>query len=444
MRSVAGSENAQSHQSGQATQQDGHRSRQHVRFTIGEESADDAGEIPENLIHPHGGPLDGFEATVDDRGDLAARGVKDKRRLSSHETLVNTASSADDGVGAVGGSRSASAVDQSSADDQELRYAKTLSQTSAHKRAQKLARSVGSYTNVPSLTTATSTRSPPPPSPSVEPDVAAGSANDIPLIRLDRQPHGHYQDRDDADSDDETPWHAPARQSSTNEAHRLVRLHARKDAGAPVSGDGSPSGLRSGLATPMAERDPDHYVPPPRHYRGGILSALLKLYGGLGAHLGDAVGSADESRPRLWHGSGDRTPRGSPGQPPSTPGSSGQETPRSRHPKWYSKSAGHSASSLTGLIEASSTPGTSDVTPAGEGPVSKGRPQGRRRVAHSGIVGAALSRISRPRLEDEIRITVHIAETLSRQKYLTKLCRALMSFGAPTHRLEGRFFFFPR
>jgi uncharacterized membrane protein YjjP (DUF1212 family) len=47
-----------------------------------------------------------------------------------------------------------------------------------------------------------------------------------------------------------------------------------------------------------------------------------------------------------------------------------------------------------------------------------------------------MSKINRPRLEDEIRITVHIAETLSRQKYLMKLCRALMSYGAPTHRLE--------
>jgi uncharacterized membrane protein YjjP (DUF1212 family) len=26
---------------------------------------------------------------------------------------------------------------------------------------------------------------------------------------------------------------------------------------------------------------------------------------------------------------------------------------------------------------------------------------------------------------------------LSRQKYLIKLCRALMTYGAPTHRLEG-------
>jgi uncharacterized membrane protein YjjP (DUF1212 family) len=37
--------------------------------------------------------------------------------------------------------------------------------------------------------------------------------------------------------------------------------------------------------------------------------------------------------------------------------------------------------------------------------------------------------------EKEYRIT-HIAETIIRQKYLIKLCRALMLYGAPTHRLE--------
>lgn len=42
----------------------------------------------------------------------------------------------------------------------------------------------------------------------------------------------------------------------------------------------------------------------------------------------------------------------------------------------------------------------------------------------------------KPHLEDEIRITVHIAEVIARQKYLIKLCRGLMLYGAPTHRLE--------
>lgn len=40
------------------------------------------------------------------------------------------------------------------------------------------------------------------------------------------------------------------------------------------------------------------------------------------------------------------------------------------------------------------------------------------------------------RLEDEIRVTVQIAEIIARQRYIMKLCRALMRFGAPTHRME--------
>jgi uncharacterized membrane protein YjjP (DUF1212 family) len=39
-------------------------------------------------------------------------------------------------------------------------------------------------------------------------------------------------------------------------------------------------------------------------------------------------------------------------------------------------------------------------------------------------------------LEDEIGVTVHIAEIICRQRYIMQLCRALMLFGAPTHRLE--------
>jgi uncharacterized membrane protein YjjP (DUF1212 family) len=38
--------------------------------------------------------------------------------------------------------------------------------------------------------------------------------------------------------------------------------------------------------------------------------------------------------------------------------------------------------------------------------------------------------------KEQHRITVHIAGIISRHRYLIKLCRALMMYGAPTHRLE--------
>ncbi|CAG7997137.1 unnamed protein product [Penicillium olsonii] len=36
----------------------------------------------------------------------------------------------------------------------------------------------------------------------------------------------------------------------------------------------------------------------------------------------------------------------------------------------------------------------------------------------------------------DVRLTVHIAQLLARQQYIMQLCRALMKYGAPTHRLE--------
>lgn len=38
--------------------------------------------------------------------------------------------------------------------------------------------------------------------------------------------------------------------------------------------------------------------------------------------------------------------------------------------------------------------------------------------------------------KEQIRITIHIAGIIARHRYLLKLCRALMLYGAPTHRLE--------
>lgn len=60
------------------------------------------------------------------------------------------------------------------------------------------------------------------------------------------------------------------------------------------------------------------------------------------------------------------------------------------------------------------------------------------------------------RKAERIRITVHIADILQRQRFIMNMCRALMLFGAPTHRLEeymimtsrvleidGQFIYFP-
>jgi len=111
---------------------------------------------------------------------------------------------------------------------------------------------------------------------------------------------------------------------------------------------------------------------------------------------------------------------------------------------WYSpKSRNQSTSSLAQLVGTSASLGAPSMTGLGEQVSQRlkeqkelaGRP-GLGKRSRSANALTAIARMSRPRMEDEIRITVHIAETIARQRYLMKLCKALMQYGAPTHRLE--------
>lgn len=54
----------------------------------------------------------------------------------------------------------------------------------------------------------------------------------------------------------------------------------------------------------------------------------------------------------------------------------------------------------------------------------------------------ALSKLIKPKNEkfDQLYIQIHVRPLMDRQRYLLKLCRALMSYGAPLHRLEGERF----
>ena len=235
--------------------------------------------------------------------------------------------------------------------------------------------------------------------------------DDIPLVDLEKK--RTFDGTPFEESDDEEFASAKPKQSTSSEAHKLVRAHTRKQRsdGLSIPSESEP-GLISGHVTPQDDIV-DDYVPRPQQYRGGVLSSLLKLYN---AHEGA------NSR---------RGSEGSTGSPSIT--SSGVTTPRS---KWYNNNKrNQSSDTLAGLVQASNILGA----PGGVRTPKKGasaRPSTGKRPHSGRLIDSAMSRMSRPRLEDEIRITVHIAETLSRQKYLLKLCRALMSYGAPTHRLE--------
>ena len=243
--------------------------------------------------------------------------------------------------------------------------------------------------------------------------------DDIPLADMDsRRAFDGASDEDECCTEEK----GKAKASSSSEAHKLVRAHTRKhhSEGWKMP-SGSKSAMASGQVTPNEEeRFAEEFVPRPQQYRGGVLSSLLKLYnaptGGISRRGSD---SSSESISHPGTGSGSR-------------GSSGTTTPRTKATKWYNH-RNQSQDTLAGLVEASAILGAQGGV---RNPKKKPSRPGLKKTHSGNLISSAISKINRPRLEDEIRITVHIAETLSRQKYLLKLCRALMSYGAPTHRLE--------
>ncbi|KAF4990153.1 hypothetical protein FGRMN_8681 [Fusarium graminum] len=208
------------------------------------------------------------------------------------------------------------------------------------------------------------------------------------------------------------------------EAFKLVRAHTQRFG--PSSGTGQDSPADKGKQheerhlTELNDGNFDgvlYDVPAPEQYRGSVLSQLLKLYkppepSFKGTHHRAASASSVVS-------DGTSTVQGTP---------SGASTPRR---KWYDQNK--SQDTLANLIEASSRL-ANPVNPndlADKTKKNGKRPQrpGQKRT-HSA------NRLSGLWQQQEARITVHIAETLARQDYIIRLCRALMLFGAPTHRLE--------
>ncbi|TAQ83340.1 hypothetical protein B7494_g8336 [Chlorociboria aeruginascens] len=314
-------------------------------------------------------------------------------------------------------------------------HEKAFSALAAQERAQRVASLVGS--NSAPASRRTSLESDDDSEPGLSMRGLPVRLDDIPLMNLGARRtydgQGYESDEDDIHRNEKP------RQSSTSEAHKLVRAHTRKSRSDTVQILASSTpGLISGQVTPTEEQT-EEYVPRPQHYRGGVLSSLLKLYN---------PPEGQQSR----RGSVDTL--ASPSHPESI-GSSGRTTPRTKTPKWYQKNQSHDT--LVGLVDASTALGAPSgvLTPKRSGTLKPG--MGKRTSSGTRLFESARDMISgRPNLEDEIRITVHIAETLSRQKYLVKLCRALISYGAPTHRMEeymrmsarvleidGQFFYLP-
>ncbi|RDA94685.1 hypothetical protein CP533_6786 [Ophiocordyceps camponoti-saundersi (nom. inval.)] len=197
-------------------------------------------------------------------------------------------------------------------------------------------------------------------------------------------------------------------------AESLVRSHTLRDRARDLfhRKHSSPA-RRQTQPQQQQQQDNQDYVSRPPRYHGGILSSLLRLYNddrGAGSGSNNSSGFTTPTSPATPL----MSPRPSP--PPSRPASTAGG-PRVRS---GSGLFGHSTTSLSELIKSSSmlaAPVTSEVHDQWTDKIRRERPQ----------------RSSR---KERARITVHIAGIISRHRYLLKLCRALMMYGAPTHRLE--------
>jgi uncharacterized membrane protein YjjP (DUF1212 family) len=324
---------------------------------------------------------------------------------------------------------------------------KDASGKQAHDRAQKLAAKVGSY-NVSATASRRNSL-----------DIEEEDLPDCPRPVISRPATGTVATDDDEDSDEGVLYQkktTPQRRSSNARAHeeasRLVRTYTNQ---LPTHYDVEDQPLRSGQITPIDEQHyAEDYIPKPKKYRGGVLASLLKLQN---SHRQQHGQHHESTTPPLtgWRRghykniSGDTaslsgtTPSYTPGH---SPASSGTSTPTSKHGllrHWPRKhdSDTRSLMSISALAGSSSTIALptkefSDEVLEKAKTQKHVRPGMGKRSKSSDAFAAAFKRMSKPRLEDEIRITVHIAETIARQQYLVKLCRALMEYGAPTHRLE--------
>ena len=342
-------------------------------------------------------------------------------------------------------------------DSAAVKGRKMYSQMSAEDRAHRLAASVGSppasrtASRSSSIASGMSAAVSQPPSPIANPGQIPMNANDIPLETL----HRLKREREAETDEDDAKYHLDGDEEP--EKQGLVRRFTSR-AGNAIFSNFRPTqtGLNSGQITPVEEQnDPFHEKPREgKSFRPAVLAALLSqgLEQSKKGHQGWKRMSTGEL-PITETGTVPRYARRSGSIPDGknltgessaqlTPGSSGYATPRGkkpRHPKWYDKPQSQSTTSLSNLMSSSHllpavTGGGSggDVTP-------KGPPYMHKRSKSATSLANVLRRVSSGQaLHNDIHVHVHIAAYLSRQRYLIKLCRVLMQYGAPTHRLEGK------
>ncbi|KAF1359281.1 DUF1212-domain-containing protein [Lizonia empirigonia] len=294
--------------------------------------------------------------------------------------------------------------------------AKERSGLEAQRRAAKLSQSMGTYSAPVSRRNSQGQMTPP----SVE------------LQHIQSYEHTAENTEDEDDADDP---------QFMKRASMLLRNHTIRNGGSgpAISMEDlyhSEPPLQSGQVTPTnAVEIEDEHVARPRRYRTGVLGTLLQASTAAAQAPVTASRSGRSSHTRKLSAgytfSGASTAANSPN---SSPPRSGATTPRSK--PWFSRHHNNqSTNSISQLVGTSArsfaAPSQQDLGNEFEQQVQKSRPgMGKRSKSEESI------KKSSKRRDNDLKIKIHIAGTLARQSYLRKLCKALMMYGAPTHRLE--------
>lgn len=269
-----------------------------------------------------------------------------------------------------------------------------------------------------------------------------GTFDGIGLLRgTDERDYAQTTGAAPADSDPD-PTGLKFRQRVEMDADRLIRNHTKRRAQyfgkspAPIAQTPPDLDLRSGATTPVAY-DLEFVPPAPKQYHGGILGTLLKLYGQEDRYGGEGSGT---STPLL------RTPNRTPGSSPPQSiapslAPSRPSTPQPSRPRHGLFGLGNrnSASTLAELIGSSTNLAAPTSNKEFAEIVSEKlkRDRGDRKEPKKEHKRKTSKESIKQQRAQQLLIKKHIAEIISRHRYMVKLCRALMEFGAPTHRLEA-------
>lgn len=194
----------------------------------------------------------------------------------------------------------------------------------------------------------------------------------------------------------------------------------------------------------------------PSRVREGILGSLLRLYGEMEASKSQSTLVSAATTPMF--GSPSHSPTHTPSQtPPNMSRNSSGSVKKLKHlrppsfirahssedvlgrkqarPKWYDK---HHSSHSPSMLAASSLGALASFGDGEHDQHPKEKEKKKKSFSLSAHAKAQAAKKKRKAqlAAEQARITIHIADLLQRQRFILRFGRALMLFGAPSHRLE--------